>query len=149
MQLIFTAWEKSSLNGQISDSFRARCLVTSSQQQSQEQLLGVFWLQHTFSWTSVTLHLNWLRTELLPVPALWDKFPMSMQQMKCMICFSPCCEPRELRLGHLIIQTNASGAFNVLLCVNHISNNVMHLQWPGLLSKALLFTFKENKGTDT
>lgn len=44
MQLIFTAWEKSSLNGQISASFRARCLVTSSQQQSQEQLLGVFWL---------------------------------------------------------------------------------------------------------
>ena len=90
-----TACEKSSLNGKISDSFHARYLVTSSQQQSQQHLLSVFWLQHTFSLTSITLHLQWLYTELLLVPASCDKFQMSMRKMKCMIRFSPSCEPRE------------------------------------------------------
>lgn len=63
--------------------------------------------------------------------------------------FFPMPWPRELRVGHFITWTNASGGFNILLWVNHISNNIMHLPWPGLLSNAVLFMFEENKGTDT
>lgn len=72
-----------------------------------------------------------------------------MQKMKYTICLSHAVSPGNLGVGHLIISTNASGAFNVLLWVNHINNNVMHLQWLGLLAKDVLFMFKENKGTDT